>query len=224
MRASPPRTPRSTKRGRVIVMRHLDVGVHGEPGTRSCVPPGPSPSGVSPVRYSCSVSARMVLRDPLLSAWRPIESCSNGELVWAFCTMVDTFTCGTIATQATMSVAAAMTAGTAPRRRAIPNIAPRTVVAMRTSAPPLEPVSAMAARITRAARPPDQAAARVLHGAQYQQRADEVVGGQVGVAQSERGPHAVPGRLAGQHRYVPGNANDHQGSPERGTDRPGPGN
>ena len=45
------------------------------------------PKGVSPVKYSCSDSDRMVLREPLLSAWRPIESLSSGELAWACATM-----------------------------------------------------------------------------------------------------------------------------------------
>ena len=106
------------------------------------------PNGVSLVKYSRAVSERTVLREPVLSAWRPIESCSNGELALAFATMLWTCTCGATAHVARTRAHAVMRAGAAPRRRARVNRPPSTVVITRTSTPPLEPVRAMAVTIT----------------------------------------------------------------------------
>ena len=89
-----------------------------------------------------------MLREPLLSAWRPIESFRNCELVCACATMDCTGTRGAMRMTASASTDAVMIAGAAPRRRAILKIAPSTVVMISTSAPPLEPVRAMAVMIS----------------------------------------------------------------------------
>ena len=87
IRAAPPSTPRSSRAARVIVVGHFDVAVLVGLERRPSCRPARCRSGVSPVKYSRSVSDRIVLREPLLSAWRPIESFSSCELAWACCTM-----------------------------------------------------------------------------------------------------------------------------------------